>query len=314
MGSPFSRRWSGTRLGLCVAALAVVAVALAPAAAGAAVPSTSASTYGTDGTVNAITTLGDTVYLGGAFENVGLDTGGGAATAASDGQADAAMPAVTGTVQAAVADGSGGFYIGGSFSKVGGVARANLAHILPDKSVDPSFNPGTNSTVNALALSGSTLYVGGASAGEGAAHIEGRAGQRERVDCAVRARVEAWIDALVRKDVREVGPRQTADLAEAAADVKAARAIGDRRLDGSRDRRHRGVGLPVRGRGRRAAAGVEPDVFEGASQVHGVAERGDGVDGPVGAVGGGRRGGNGSPGGRGRQCDRDHRERGDTET
>src|SRR4051812_49690023 len=91
-------------LGLCAGLIAV----LGPAAAGAAVPSTSASTYGTDGTVNAITTLGDTVYLGGAFENVGLDTGGGAATAASDGQADAAMPAGTGTGPAAGAPGSGG--------------------------------------------------------------------------------------------------------------------------------------------------------------------------------------------------------------
>src|SRR4051794_27919354 len=163
---PFLRRCALRRaasLGLCAGLIAV----LGPAAAGAAVPSTSASTYGTDGDVNAIATLGDTVYLGGAFDNIGLDTGGGAATAASDGQADAAMPAVTGTVQAAVADGSGGFYIGGSFSRVGGVARANIAHILPDKSVDPSFNPVTNSTVRALALSGSTLYVGGDFSGLG---------------------------------------------------------------------------------------------------------------------------------------------------
>src|SRR4051794_38282439 len=128
MGSPFSRRWSGTRLGLCVAALAVVAVGLAPAAAGAAVPSASVSTYGTDGTVNAITTLGDTVYLGGAFENVGLDTGGGAATAASDGQADAAMPAVTGTVQAAGARGSGGFFIGGRLRQGGRLAPGQPPH------------------------------------------------------------------------------------------------------------------------------------------------------------------------------------------
>jgi trimeric autotransporter adhesin len=165
--SPFGPRFSRARLGLLLATLAVVAAAFAPAVAGAAVPSTSASTYGTDGTVNAITTLGDTVYLGGAFDNIGLDSGGGAATAASDGQADAAMPAVTGNVQVAVADGSGGFYIGGSFSRVGGVARANLAHILPDKNVDPSFNPVTNGTVRALALSGSTLYVGGDFSGGG---------------------------------------------------------------------------------------------------------------------------------------------------
>src|SRR4051794_5408304 len=110
-------------LGLCVTTLALLAAGLVPAVAGAAVPSTSASTYGTDGDVNAIATLGDTVYLGGAFDNIGLDTGGGAATAASDGQADAAMPPVTGTVQAAVADGSGGFYIGGGVLPGWGVGR-----------------------------------------------------------------------------------------------------------------------------------------------------------------------------------------------
>src|SRR4051794_41485575 len=109
--------------GLAVALIAVLGAALGPAAAGAAVPSTAASTYGTDGDVNAIATLGDTVYLGGAFDNIGLDTGGGAATAASDGQADAAMPPVTGTVQAAVADGSGGFYIGGGVLPGWGVGR-----------------------------------------------------------------------------------------------------------------------------------------------------------------------------------------------
>jgi hypothetical protein len=149
-------------LGLCVVALALVG--LAPSTAAAAVPSTSALSYGTDGQVDAIATLGDAIYLGGNFTHIGLATGGGAAFAAADGQADASMPAVSGgahTVDAVVPDGSGGWYIGGGFTHVGGVARNNLAHVLAGGSVDPTFNPNANGQVYALAVSGSTLYAGG---------------------------------------------------------------------------------------------------------------------------------------------------------
>jgi hypothetical protein len=139
----------------------LLAGALVPAGAGAAVPSTSVSTYGTDGDVNALTRLGDTVYLGGSFSHLGLQTGGGAATDASNGQVIAGTPAIAGSVSAAVADGSGGFYIGGSFNRVGGVARNNIAHILGDGSVDPSFDPNADNGVKALSLYGTTLYVGG---------------------------------------------------------------------------------------------------------------------------------------------------------
>jgi len=149
-------------LGLCVLALALVG--LAPSTAAAAVPSTSALSYGTNGNVNAIATLGDTIYLGGQFTQVGLATGGGAAFAAADGQADASIPAISGgdhTVDAVVPDGSGGWYIGGGFTHVGGLVRHNIAHVLANGSVDPAFNPNANDQVDALAASGSTLYVGG---------------------------------------------------------------------------------------------------------------------------------------------------------
>src|SRR3954451_14073119 len=103
---------------LCV--LAFVLAGLAPSAAAAAVPSTSSAPYGTDGDVNAVATLGNTIYLGGLFSNVGLATGPGAALASSDGTADPTMPGISGgQVVAVVADGSGGWYIGGSFTHVG---------------------------------------------------------------------------------------------------------------------------------------------------------------------------------------------------
>src|SRR3954451_4800512 len=62
-------------LGLC--ALAVAFVGVAPTAAMADPPSTPSLTYGTDGTVEALARLGNTIYLGGVFSNVGLSTGGG---------------------------------------------------------------------------------------------------------------------------------------------------------------------------------------------------------------------------------------------
>src|SRR4051794_28704240 len=55
---------------LCV--LAFVLAGFAPSAATAAVPSTPSAPYGTDGEVDGITTLGNTIYLGGAFNHVGL--------------------------------------------------------------------------------------------------------------------------------------------------------------------------------------------------------------------------------------------------
>ena len=83
---------------------------------------------------------------------------------ASDGP-DLTFPGVTGTVNSAVADGTGGWYIGGLFSQVGNVPRNNLAHILSNGDVDPNWTLGTNNTVNALAISGSTVYVGGSFSG-----------------------------------------------------------------------------------------------------------------------------------------------------
>jgi len=76
-----------------------------------------------------------------------------------------AMP--NGIVQAAIADGNGGWFIGGRFTQVGGAPRAGLAQIDATGNLT-SWNPGIGNgsndvTVGALALSadGNTLYVGG---------------------------------------------------------------------------------------------------------------------------------------------------------
>lgn len=148
-----------------LAALVLTIAGFGEARADAAVPSTAAPTYGADGAVSAITRLGNTIYLGGTFSNLGKQTGGGAGLSPTTAAVDPALPYVVGSVFAAVPDGSGGLYIGGSFSRVGRFARRNIAHILPNGTVDPAFNANANAQVTALALSGSTLYVGGSFAG-----------------------------------------------------------------------------------------------------------------------------------------------------
>jgi hypothetical protein len=117
--------------------------------------------YTTDGAVNAITQVQNTVYIGGTFTKVGPPADG-IALLNSSGITDNTLPLVNGSVYAAVPDGSGGWYIGGLFSAVGTTPRNNLAHILPNRSVDTAFAPSVSGTqgVRALAMSGSTLFIG----------------------------------------------------------------------------------------------------------------------------------------------------------
>jgi trimeric autotransporter adhesin len=162
--SPFSRdRPTNARLTL-LASLSVLLIALdVDKTAASELQSRPDHTFVTDGQVYAVVHSADTIYIGGAFTQVGPRTGAGVGIAA-DGSPDMGLPEVAGgagLLNAVAADGAGGWYIGGDFTHVGGVARNNIAHIRPDKSVDPNFNPNPDTSVYSLALSGSTLYVGG---------------------------------------------------------------------------------------------------------------------------------------------------------
>jgi len=69
-----------------------------------------------------------------------------------------------GFVNAAVADGGGGWFIGGSFRRVGSDARPLIAHLHGDGSVDPAFRaqvslPG-GGAIATLVRHGSVLYAG----------------------------------------------------------------------------------------------------------------------------------------------------------
>jgi trimeric autotransporter adhesin len=151
-------------------------VLLALAGPALAAPSSmSDTTYVTNGTVNAITRSGNTIYLGGQFSVVGPRTGPFASLNATSGADDPTLPQVSGAgaaVYAVVSDGSGGEYIGGSFTHVGGIARIDVAHILANGTVDPNWDPsfGGGDDIYALALgsspiTGESLYMGGYFAG-----------------------------------------------------------------------------------------------------------------------------------------------------
>ena len=101
-----------------------------------------------------------TIYLAGNFSSVGPVSGQGVPVDITAGAPLPAYPRVSGTVEAVVADGRGGWYIGGSFDRVGGEERRGLAHILANGTVAP-WAPAVVGTIQALALSNDTLYVGG---------------------------------------------------------------------------------------------------------------------------------------------------------
>jgi trimeric autotransporter adhesin len=166
--SPGARRVS-IRLIATVLILSTIGVATAPAET--VVP----GLWGTNGSVEAITRIGDRLYIGGGFSTVGPITGGGVPVDRTSGAPRRPFAPVTGSVRAAVPDGDGGWFIGGVFTAVGGVPRSNLAHVLADGSV-ADWDPGVAGTgaymrdpylsfhpvaVEAMVLRGHVLYVGG---------------------------------------------------------------------------------------------------------------------------------------------------------
>ncbi len=116
--------------------------------------------YVTNGIVYAMVSLGDTLYFGGAFNQVGPVTGSAVPIDSTSGMPVAGFPKVVGSVSAVASDGSGGWFIGGSFTSVGGVPRSNIAHVMADNTVS-TWNPRADDVVNTLVVNGSTIYAGG---------------------------------------------------------------------------------------------------------------------------------------------------------
>lgn len=114
----------------------------------------------TDGQVWATAVSGNTLYIGGIFNQVGPPCGTGVPLDVETGVPLQNFPFVVGKVSVVAPDGAGGWYIGGGFSAVGGEPRSNIAHILSDNSVSP-WAPQANGDVLALWVSGPTVYASG---------------------------------------------------------------------------------------------------------------------------------------------------------
>ncbi len=156
-GRTRTRSRAGASLLLPGGALLFLALGTTPAATQAVDP----NLWGTDGTVTAIARSGNTVYIGGAFTQVGASSGYGVPLSKMTGEALRPYPKVAGGYVFAVApDGEGGWYVGGDFAALGGLPRSNLAHILVDGSVAP-WDPSPDGWVSAIAVCGTTVYVGG---------------------------------------------------------------------------------------------------------------------------------------------------------
>lgn len=115
----------------------------------------------TDGVVETIEVVGDSVYVGGHFQHVGVYTGPLAPLSISAGTVLPGFPEANDWIFGLAPDGAGGWFVGGDFTEIGGVARNHVAHVLPDLTVDPAWDANTNNRVYGFAIHGSNLYMHG---------------------------------------------------------------------------------------------------------------------------------------------------------
>lgn len=125
----------------------------------------------TNGTVNAITQYGDSVYIGGSFTQVGAGAKGMARFSNGSAKPDVKFPELGAgnSVEVTEPDGNGGAYLLGSFTNYNGVSitTTNIIHILNGGALDPAF--GTVVTDysyyyyygGSLKKIGNVLYFGG---------------------------------------------------------------------------------------------------------------------------------------------------------
>ncbi len=125
---------------------------------------------GVDGRVWAMVRIGDTVYVGGQFNNVVEPNGtlvprndlaafGVDGTLRSWAPSVAGAPGEPGRVFALATNGTT-IYVGGDYVSINGVPRADLAAVSLTGSV-ASWHADATNQVRALMISGSTLYAGG---------------------------------------------------------------------------------------------------------------------------------------------------------
>lgn len=153
------------RLGALVGAALFGSAALVATPAQASTHAGPASTWQTNGRVNAILDLGGVTYLGGSFTRV-LDHDGHSASVSNLAAVGANgnlvanwAPRASASVKALAADGSD-VLVGGAFTKVDGKTRLHLALISPAASLLP-YKGHTNKQVDTVVVRNGTAYAGG---------------------------------------------------------------------------------------------------------------------------------------------------------
>jgi hypothetical protein len=112
------------------------------------------------GVVNAMEKVGNTLYLGGSFNYLGISRQGGAVVDTM-GNLNLNFPSLADAIiRKVVDDGAGGWVIAGSFNQLVAQNPSNLARFSPSGSLSP-MNLSANGTVNSIARSGDTLFVVG---------------------------------------------------------------------------------------------------------------------------------------------------------
>jgi Domain of unknown function (DUF5122) beta-propeller len=199
---PGRRRARAALLGATVVA---ILLGLAPGASAAPtlVSQTPDATASVDGRVQAITRIGNWLYVGGSFTAVsGKPRAGLARVNVASGAVDSSWTAdVVGTVIALAASPDGAtLYVGGEFTSVAGAGRENLAALsAATGAVVPTWNPGANRSVQALAASSDRLYVGGKftrTGGAARARLAALSAATGAVDPAFTPNPDQWVAAL----------------------------------------------------------------------------------------------------------------------
>ncbi|MEO8711525.1 MAG: T9SS type A sorting domain-containing protein [Parafilimonas sp.] len=122
----------------------------------------------TNNAVRATLQNGDTVFIGGDFTQVGMQSRGIAKFTPGNTVPDTNFPQLSAnnTVNATEPDGNNGFYVAGSFTNFNGTPISNntkILHVLSNGSLDASFGAViTDNDIFCLKKIGTTLYVGGA--------------------------------------------------------------------------------------------------------------------------------------------------------
>lgn len=117
----------------------------------------------TNGSIETIAALGDTLFVGGQFTKIyGGDSSStyGALLASNTSSVTGTWPKPNGTIFKTISDGKKGFFIGGDFTKIGDSTRNNIAHIDSNGIVSSVMaNYGSQGIVSDIKLRNDTLYV-----------------------------------------------------------------------------------------------------------------------------------------------------------